>query len=266
MSILDEDFFDEPIEHGAEFMPVKRVIDKLNEYENRGDLDGAIKHLRYWIAEANRAGDLKSEFTFNNEIMGMYRITGREEEAIRAAEETLKIAETINIFGSEAYGTALLNAATVYKAFGKSDKALPLFRSAEEILIGLLSSNHAKIGGLYNNMALCLTDLDMFDEAEKAYKKAIDIMLTNKNGQLEAAISWLNLANLYEKRDGLLDADEIIAECLDKAEALLEDKTLPRNGYYAFVCDKCAPTFGYYGRFVYAERKAKEAKEIYERY
>lgn len=90
-------------------------------------------------------------------------------------------------------------------------------------------------------------------------------MMKNEYGELESAISWLNLANMYEKRDGLENGDEEISACLEKAQRLLETPSLPRNGYYAFVCKKCAPTFLYYGRFYFAAELEKAAKEIYER-
>ena len=40
---------------------------------------------------------------------------------------------------------------------------------------------------------------------------------------------------------------------------------IPRDGYYAFVCEKCAPAFDYYGYFADAEEAAKKAESIYER-
>ena len=48
-----------------------------------------------------------------------------------------------------------------------------------------------------------------------------------------------------------------------EAEALLDTPSVPRNGYYAFVCEKCAPTFSYYGYFLTAEKLTGRAEEIY---
>ena len=113
-------------------------------------------------------------------------------------------------------------------------------------------------------MALTLTDLSRFDEAEDTYKKAIKIVekLTDREGEM--AISYLNLANLIEKKKGLVDGDEQIRAYLDIAENLL-DKHTRRDGYYAFVCEKCASVFGYYGRFLYEKTLRDRAREIYER-
>ena len=45
---------------------------------------------------------------------------------------------------------------------------------------------------------------------------------------------------------------------------LFRSEGIPRDGYYAFVCEKCAPAFEYYGWFLDAERLKQEAKRIYE--
>ena len=246
-------------------VPVERIMERLVKLENKDDCESAITHLEYWVKEARGCGDLQAEFTLTNELTGLYRKTGREKEAVAAAGQTLAVGEKLGITESEAYGTALINAATVYKAFGQSEKALPLFLRAEKIIRAVLSETHPKTGGLYNNMALCLADLNKFDDAENAYKKAIGIMLANPGGRLEAAISELNLASMYEKRYGLEQADTLICDCLDQAEKLLEQPLTENEGYYAFVCSKCAPVFDYYGRFAFAAEIAERAEKIYRR-
>ena len=263
--MFNDEYFDTQKICNDKSIPIMRIIARLDKFENKNDPAGAEKHLLYWIEEAEKAGDKRGEFAVKNELMGLYRNMGKRDEAITAAESTLAIGREIGMECGEAFGTALLNAATVYKAFGENKKASSLFEKAAQILSGNLAETAPKMGGLYNNMALNLTDLDKFDEAEAAYKKAIDIMMKNEYGELESAISWLNLANMYEKRDGLENGDEEISACLEKAQCLLETPSLPRNGYYAFVCEKCAPTFLYYGRFYFAAELEKAAKEIYER-
>ena len=126
-----------------------------------------------------------------------------------------------------------------------------------------LSPDDARLAGLWNNMALTLVDLGRYGEAEALYKKAADLTRRTPGMQGDAAISLLNLANLIEARDGLLDGNERICACLDEAEALLNDPALPRDGYHAFVCEKCAPTFGYYGYFAVSRELEERAETIY---
>ena len=41
--------------------------------------------------------------------------------------------------------------------------------------------------------------------------------------------------------------DREIADLMDRALELLETPSLPRDGYYDFVREKCAPAFAHYG-------------------
>ena len=75
----------------------------------------------------------------------------------------------------------------------------------------------------------------------------------------------MNLANLAEAEHGLAEAEEAISAYLEKASALLDTESVPHDGYYAFVCEKCAPTIDYYGWFIAANDLKERAKAIYER-
>ena len=90
-------------------------------------------------------------------------------------------------------------------------------------------------------------------------------MARHPNGALEQAVTCLNLADLAQARDGAEAAEPRIYELLERAEALLATEGIPHDGYYAFVCEKCAPTFDYYGWFARAEQLRQEAADIYER-
>ena len=56
-----------------------------------------------------------------------------------------------------------------------------------------------------------------------------------------------------------------VEEYLETAEKLLNTESLPRNGYYAFVCEKCAPVFGHYGWFAAEAELKRRAEEINDR-
>ncbi|MBQ7698722.1 MAG: tetratricopeptide repeat protein [Clostridia bacterium] len=243
----------------------RRFIEKLDLYYGKNDYDGAERHLKYWLSEAVSGNDRRGQFTVYNEMMGLYRKTGRYEEAVDASEKALSLIFALGIEDTAAAGTAYVNAATVYKTFKESDKSLPLFEKAKAIYEKTLNENDRRTGGLYNNMALSLSDLHRYDEAIRYYEKAIDIMLNTENGELEAAISYLNAANAKEAQIGAEAAEEFISDCMERAKTLIDTPSLKRDGYYAFVCEKCAPTFEYYGYFLYANELKEISKKIYER-
>lgn len=246
-------------------IPVDRVIEKLDSYLDRNDYQSAERHLRYWAEEARAGSDKRGLLTVLNEQIGLYRKMGMEKEGIEAIENALSLADKMEIEDTVTFGTTLVNAATGYKAFEKTEKALALYKKARAVYESLLDADDGRLGGLYNNMALALAELQDFRQAEELYFKAIEIMSRQKNGELETAITYLNLADLVSAEKGFENGEEQINKYVNKAEELLNTESLPRDGYYAFVCEKCAPVFGYYGYFLLEQEFSKRASEIYER-
>lgn len=245
-------------------VPLQRISEKLDEYMGRQDFDGARRHLDYWLTEARSHGDGRGEFGLHNEMMGFFRKMGQGEDAIAHAQSALSLLDEVGA-DSVAAATAFVNAATVYQAFSRPQTALPLFERAQAIYEKQLSDGDGRLGGLYNNMALTLTALSRFDEARSYYAKALRAMSQVENGALEQAITYLNMADCEAAQYGPEAAENQVTAYLDKAIALLDDPALPRSGYYAFVCEKCAPAFDYHGYFLTAKELEKRARDIYER-
>ena len=76
---------------------------------------------------------------------------------------------------------------------------------------------------------------------------------------LEMAVTWVNLAVLYEKAG----REEEIDGCLEKAVEIFRSGEVPRDGYYAFNCRKCAETFGHFGYFRIKKELTEAADRIY---
>ena len=246
-------------------IPIARVLNRLDEYLARKDYAAAERHLDYWMAEAEMTSDKRGMLSMANEQIGLYRKMNIKERSLKACDTAITLADEMRLDESITMGTTLINAATAYKAFGKAEKAMPLYEKAATIYEKRLAENDAKLGALYNNTALTACDLGDFERAEELFTKALGIMAKVENGELEMAITYCNLADLIAAEYGVEEGEERIDEYLEKAQELLDTKTLPHNGYYEFVCEKCAPTLGYYGYFA-SERELKErARKIYER-
>lgn len=268
--ILSKDDYEEPkcllnMHPEVTPIPLGRIIEKLDSYLNENDYDAAERHLKYWLSEADSCHDMRGKLTLLNEQIGLYRKTQKESECLTAISTALSLADSMDMNESVTFGTTLINAATGYKAFGKAEDALPLYRKAKTIYESALDLSDGRLGGLYNNMALTLTELKNFSEAEELYQKAIKVMEKQENGELEVAITYLNIADLIAARDGLEKGEAEIEKQLLEAEKLLYTEHLPKDGYYAFVCEKCAPVFGYYGYFLTEQELNRRAREIYER-
>ena len=244
-------------------IPQRRVVEKLDEYMSRRDYAGAERHLLYWLEEARLGGDLRGALMLRNELVGHYRKTGQREKALESVDAALGLVDRLDFGGTLSAGTTCVNAATALSAFGEHERALALFERARPIYESSAATRPELLGGLYNNMALTCAALSCWDEAEALYGKAMAQMEKVPHGALEQAITCLNLANLVEARDGLEAGEGQIFDLVDRAVALLEGPGLAHDGYYAFVCEKCAPTLEYYGWFADAGRLKEEAERIY---
>ena len=245
-------------------VPRDRILAKMREYEDAADWEGAERHLRYWLAEAEMNRDRRGELMLRNELMGFYRKQGRKEEAMTHAESAAALVEELGMSDTVTAGTTWVNAGTVHEAFRDPVGGLAYFEKARENYRRNLPENDERLGGLYNNMALCLTSCGRYGEAMDMFAQALRVMEKQEHGEPEQAITLLNMADTLEAEMGPEDAAEYTEDYLDRAGELLDRETIPRNGYYAFVCEKCAPVFGHYGYFAREAELEKRAREIRE--
>lgn len=248
----------------TESVPMQRVVEKLDEYCDRKDFAGARRHLDYWLAEAQHLGDKRGEFSMRNEMMGFYRKQGEQDKAIENAQAALALMEGTGLAQTSSGGTCYVNTGTVYDQFGMPEEAMTYFRKAQAVYEALPHPEHAKLGGLYNNMALALMDTGHYAEANDYYKKAYDMMAQVERGELEQAITLLNMSDCLALELGVEAAQETIDGYVARAKELLDTESLPRNGYYAFVCEKCAPGFYCYGATEAGAEIEERANAIYE--
>ena len=246
---------------GETGLPVQRIIEKLDELLNKDRTKEADDHLTYWLGEAKQAGDWGTQVTILNEMMGLYRSIGLEEKGMESVRAGLELIKENNLDNTVTAATTWLNAATTMKAFGHAERTMPYYETAARIYGEKLAPEDYRFAGLYNNMALACVDLEEYPQAESYYMRAMKIMEKLPRGEMELAVTWVNLACLYEswKND-----EEKASECLKKALVLLDAPDAVWDGYYAFTCKKCAPTFGKFGFFRVKKDLEERAAKIYE--
>ncbi len=242
-------------------IPVSRILSKVDGLFEKNDYVQAGRLLEYWQAEAVALKDEFGELSITSELVGYYRKINYPERGLKAIGRAIELVEILGQENLASGGTVLLNCATAYKAFNDPQKSLELFARVEKIYLNTLTEGDERLGGLYNNMALTLVDLNYLTRAEESYKKAIAVMEKVENGKPDLAVTYVNLAHLFEKTG----EREKVTDSLFTAYDLLNDDTIEKNGYYAFVCSKCAPSYEYFGFGVVAKDLTERAKEIYER-
>ena len=244
-------------------VPQRRIIEKMDDYMSRRDYAGAERHLKYWLQEAKAGHDKGGELMLQNELVGHFRKTGDRDGAFEHAQAALQLVGELGMENTVSAGTTCINVATAYNAFGENERAVALFEQAAAAYEVAGSVAPEKLGGLYNNMALTLVALGRYEDAYALYEKAMRVMENVEHGALEQAITCLNIADAKTAQLGAEAADREVEALLDRAYDLLDTPGLPRDGYYAFVCEKCAPSFSYYGYFLGADTLKKRSEAIY---
>ena len=245
-------------------VPQRRISEKVNECMARKDYAGVERVLLYWLEEAKAGRDLRGQLMIRNEMVGHYRKTGEREKAHESAEDAIRLIREMDWEDSISAGTSWVNIATAYHSFGELEEALAFFEKAQAVYERSPGTDPSLLGGLYNNMGLACAALKDFARAQLLYDKALEAMKSVPNGELEQAITCLNLAEMVEARDGPEKGEKEIYSLLDRAESLLESPGVPRDGYYAYVCEHCAPTFAHYGYFAEAGILKERAEKIYD--
>ncbi len=263
---MTQESFDLPApgQPGAAAIDIGRVIERMDGYMSRLDFAAAGRHLDYWLREAESLGDRRSALSLHNEWIGLARKSGQREAAAAHSEEALRLIDALELRQTVTEGTTCINAATAAYVFGDYDRSIRLFERAKACYRGSASVSPQQMGGLYNNMGLTLTALRRYDDALSSYRKALEWMERVPHSAAEQAETCLNMADTLESQRGM-DAERDIFALLDRAEALLEAEASPEDGYYAYICSHCAPTFEHFGYFITANRLKEIASRYYER-
>ena len=195
--LCDEPYGSEP---AVRPVPQQRIIQKMDDYMSRRDYEGALRHLKYWLEEAKAGRDAGGELMIRGELVGHCRKMGRREEAFENIDRCLQLLEELGFEGTVSAGTACVNCATACSAFGEEERAMELFARAEEAYKAAGGARDELLGGLYNNMALSCAALKRFDQADIYYRKALEYMGKVSGGELEQAITYLNMADAAAAR------------------------------------------------------------------
>lgn len=227
----------------AQSLDTKSIIAGLDKLLFSGDDAAAGEYLDRWCQRAQEAGDWRAELTLQSELMGFHRRTSDKNAAMAAVERGLELIREHRLGSTVSGATIFLNAATTLKAYGMAERSIPMFVQTCRVYSQTLDPLDYRFGGLYNNMALSYADIGEYDTAEGYYKKALGVIVHCDTPQNELAVTYCNLAELYERMGREAD----IAKALNLALDNLRSPALPHDGYYDFTVSKCLPTFEHFG-------------------
>ena len=239
----------------------QKIIAECDKLFNSGNSAGVEELLLASLTEAESSNDKTLQLFILSELMGHYRMQGDTEKSLLAVKRGTELLAALPELDNISAGTILINAGTALSAANEFDKALEIYRQAEQHYNGVLNKDDYLWAGLFNNMASVYLAKKDFSAAENCYFQALDI-LKSQEKFADCAVSCLNLAQVYAARD---KHDPLISTMLESAMEFLDLPALPRDGYYAHTCKKCAPGFAALGRLDLENELESRAKEIYER-
>ena len=239
---------------------VPAVIARLDALYNAGREKEALVLLEQTRDEARARVDWRGELSMLSELLGYHRRDGDREKAMAAVNGSLDLLRLHRMGATVSGATVLLNAATTLKCFGRAKESIPIFEHVARVYGDNLDPTDYRFAGLYNNMGLSYADEEDYLQAERCFRLALQVIAHSRNPQNELAVTCCNLAELYDRQD---PEDPRIGEYMEKAWDYLNDPALPRNGYHAFTISKCAPSFDYFGYFLYSRELKERAEKIY---
>ena len=238
---------------------MRELPEKLDALIGRGRWDEAEKLLLEARDRARERRDEALTLSLCSELMGLYRMYGRERGFRSAMEEAVMLLGEVRI-DRRSRGTILINAATGLAAFGRAEEALPLYREAEAIFHAVLRSGDPLLAALYNNMSAALRALGDLSGAERYLLRA-EQSFRDTPHHPDLATTRVNLAQLYALGDS---AEEKTRAVLDRAWEIFDDPETVWDGYYAHTALKCAGAFEELGQSDRAAELRERAELIYE--
>jgi len=144
---------------------------------------------------------------------------------------------------------------------GRPDEELALLREVLAGSIELYGEDHLRVADVSSQLAVCLKNRALFDEAESLYKRAIDLRRKHLGVHLATARSLNNYGIFLRARGSDAEAGPVLAEALEMYTEVLgrEHPTmaLPIGNYAAWLLDN--------GSLAEAEKLFEESLALFHR-
>lgn len=175
----------------------------------------AEEYMKDGLKKAEEECDAGATISICNELGGYYRATSRYAEGIPLYEKALELIYQLGLNGTEHHGTTLVNYATTVTLIGDIEKALQLDTAAATIFAEAGFSMDYRLATLYNNMSFLCMDLGHYEEAETSLNDALYILKALDETEIDVAVTYSNLANVYIAMDKLDEAKMSVKMALD---------------------------------------------------
>lgn len=166
----------------------KYLLNALNQSQAKANQE-ATNH-----AEANAQA---LQLSVLNELMGFYRSRGEHAKNQPIINRALNIANEMQLSGTEAGTTTLINAATSLRAAGDYDRAEEIYSQALKESSKTLKPNDRKLAALHNNLSMLYSETGNTSEAINELNIALEILQKSSidpSTDIDIAATHTNLA------------------------------------------------------------------------
>lgn len=132
-----------------------------------------------------------------NEIMGFYRSRGEHAKNQPIIDNALDLAKKMNLAGTKAGTTTLINAATSLRAAGDYNRAEKIYTQALNESAATLGAKNRKLAALHNNLSMLYSETGRTSEAIEELNQALEILQntsTDPDHDIDIAATHTNIA------------------------------------------------------------------------
>ncbi|MFP1685385.1 DUF4037 domain-containing protein [Gardnerella leopoldii] len=175
------------MENAAQFY---NELDEM--FANHAGADAIETYLLRKLAEANPL-----QLSVLNELMGFYRSRGEHAKNKPIIDKALDLAKKMDLAGTEAGTTTLINAATSLRAAGSYDRAEKIYTQALNESSETLGAKNRKLAALHNNLSMLYSETGRTHDAIEELNHALEILQntsTDPERDIDIAATHTNLA------------------------------------------------------------------------
>lgn len=234
-------------------MDTQTFYEKLDNMFAERRFNQIEKFISSVLTDAENSGEYELAVAACNELGGFFRATSRYEEGIVLYQKALEYLEILGLENSENYATTMINYATILNFSGADEEAIRAYEKATRILKICGIEADYRTATLYNNMSSIYCKKGELQTAAVYLNKAMLILENLSESEIEIAITYSNLANIYRKAERL---DEAEAAAKKAISGFIEKSGDSDVHYAAAVCALAEVYF--------AKKKYEEAADLFD--
>ncbi len=175
-------------------MDIQNILEELDSLFTTHQITKVEPFLLNMIQSAENEGDVSSQVTLLNELIGHYRDMGEYDQSITTCQKVMEVLADSGLNGTIAYATTLQNVANALRAAGQLEASMLYYNQVYSLYKHQLDSKDMRYASLSNNMSLLYQEMGDYENACICLEKALSIVLQYPEAIKEVATTHTNLA------------------------------------------------------------------------